>query len=172
MRLLIPAVGLLVLLLVVLRWSDPAPRAELTVAYSDIKTLDPQLVSAMLDVRVSYSLFEGLCTFDPATMDVLPGVAERWDLSEDRRTYTFHLREDARWSNGDAVTAWDFREAWRLALMPDLGPPPYVGFLYFIDGAEAYGQWCLKSLTAIRPDVRRGNSCSESLNTFTISGTT
>ncbi|MAE61450.1 MAG: hypothetical protein CMJ49_08860 [Planctomycetaceae bacterium] len=150
MRLLIPAVGLLVLLLVVLRWSDPSPRAELTVAYSDIKTLDPQLVSAMLDVRVSYSLFEGLCTFDPATMAVLPGVAERWDLSEDRRTYTFHLREDARWSNGDAVTAWDFREAWRLALMPDLGPPPYVGFLYFIDGAEAYGKWCLKTLMAIR----------------------
>lgn len=148
MRLLIPAVGLLALLFAVIWWDNPAPRAELTVAYSDLKTLDPQLVSAMIDVRVSYALFEGLTTFDPATMQVLPGVAKSWDISEDGKTYTFHLRDDARWSTGEPVTAHDFHYAWRLAMMPDLGPP-YIDFLMLIDGARAYGKWCDETLKAI-----------------------
>ncbi|WP_461176820.1 peptide ABC transporter substrate-binding protein [Virgibacillus ainsalahensis] len=66
-----------------------------------------------------------------------PGVAEEWDISEDGLTYTFHLREDANWSNGDPVTAEDFVYAWKLMLDPETASP--AAFLaYFIEGAESY----------------------------------
>ncbi|MBX9976116.1 peptide ABC transporter substrate-binding protein [Cytobacillus firmus] len=64
-------------------------------------------------------------------------IAEKWDISEDGKTYTFHIREDAKWSNGDAVTAGDFEFAWKRLLNPDTGSS--AAFLgYFIEGGEAY----------------------------------
>ncbi|UOE55695.1 peptide ABC transporter substrate-binding protein [Bacillus sp. CMF12] len=64
-------------------------------------------------------------------------IAEKWDLSEDGKTYTFHIREDAKWSNGEPVTAGDFEFAWKRLLNPDTGSS--AAFLgYFIEGGEAY----------------------------------
>jgi dipeptide transport system substrate-binding protein len=64
-------------------------------------------------------------------------IAEKWDVSEDGKTYTFHIREDAKWSNGDPVTAGDFEFAWKRLLNPDTGSS--AAFLgYFIEGGEAY----------------------------------
>lgn len=66
-----------------------------------------------------------------------PAIAEKWDVSEDGTTYTFHLRDDAKWSNGDDVTAGDFVYAWKRLLNPDTGSP--AAFLgYFIEGGEAF----------------------------------
>ncbi|MGX4670745.1 ABC transporter substrate-binding protein [Cerasibacillus sp. JNUCC 74] len=66
-----------------------------------------------------------------------PAIAERWDVSEDGKTYTFHLRKDANWSNGDPVVAKDFIFAWERLLNPDTGSA--AGFLgYFIKGGEAF----------------------------------
>lgn len=64
-------------------------------------------------------------------------IAEKWDVSEDGKTYTFHIREGAKWSNGDPVTACDFEFAWKRLLNPDTGSS--AAFLgYFIEGGEAY----------------------------------
>ncbi|WP_163144688.1 peptide ABC transporter substrate-binding protein [Bacillus sp. 22-7] len=64
-------------------------------------------------------------------------IAEKWDVSEDGKTYTFHIREGAKWSNGDPVTAGDFEFAWKRLLNPDTGSS--AAFLgYFIEGGEAY----------------------------------
>lgn len=64
-------------------------------------------------------------------------TAEKWDVSEDGKTYTFHIRENAKWSNGDSVTAGDFEFAWKRLLDPETGSP--AAFLgYFIEGAEAF----------------------------------
>ncbi|MGN7178214.1 peptide ABC transporter substrate-binding protein [Cytobacillus sp. SAFR-174] len=64
-------------------------------------------------------------------------IAEKWDISEDGKTYTFHIREGAKWSNGDPVTAGDFEFAWKRLLNPDTGSS--AAFLgYFIEGGEAY----------------------------------
>ncbi|KAF0824117.1 peptide ABC transporter substrate-binding protein [Cytobacillus firmus] len=64
-------------------------------------------------------------------------IAEKWDISEDGKTYTFQIREDAKWSNGDPVTAGDFEFAWKRLLNPDTGSS--AAFLgYFIEGGEAY----------------------------------
>src|SRR5699024_6225958 len=65
-----------------------------------------------------------------------PAIAEDWDVSEDGKTYTFHLREDANWSNGDAVTADDFVYAWTEMLSSESeSPAAFLG--YFIEGGEA-----------------------------------
>jgi oligopeptide transport system substrate-binding protein len=67
----------------------------------------------------------------------VPGVAERWEVSPDGLTYTFHLRADARWSNGDLVTATDFLRSWQRVLTPSLAAD-YANLLYVVQNAEAY----------------------------------
>lgn len=64
-------------------------------------------------------------------------TAEKWDVSKDGKTYTFHIRENAKWSNGDPVTAGDFEYEWKRLLDPKTGSP--AAFLgYFIEGGEAF----------------------------------
>jgi oligopeptide transport system substrate-binding protein len=77
-----------------------------------IKSLDPQIVSSVEDSDAVRSLMEGLYNED-GDGNLVPGVALSHDLSEDKTTYTFHLRPEAKWSNGDPVTAGDFVYAWR-----------------------------------------------------------
>lgn len=82
------------------------------------------------------NLMEGLTRLDHEHQPG-PGVAEEWDISEDGLTYTFYLREDAKWSNGDPVLASDFEFAWKYMLDPETASP--AAFLaYYIEGAEEY----------------------------------
>ena len=97
----------------------PAKRADLVFANgAEVETLDPALITSQIDMRVSYALFEGLVTYNRAG-EAVPGVAERWEISSDGTVYTFHLRRDALWSNGERVTARDFVNAWRRVLTPE-----------------------------------------------------
>ncbi|WP_284736156.1 peptide ABC transporter substrate-binding protein [Dongia deserti] len=70
------------------------------------ETMDPQKSTGVTEANIQYEIFEGLTTYSPDG-EVVPGMAEKWDVSDDGKTYTFHLR-DAKWSNGDPVTAEDF----------------------------------------------------------------
>lgn len=82
------------------------------------------------------NIMEGLTRLG-ATHEAEAAIAEKWDVSSDGKVYTFHLRDNAKWSNGDDVTASDFVFAWKHMLNPDTGSP--AAFLgYFIEGAEAY----------------------------------
>jgi len=101
------------------------------------KSLDPHLVTGLIEDRLLSSLFEGLVNIDYETMLPIPGVAESWEISPDGLVYTFHLRADARWSNGDQVTAEDFVYSWQRMLSPALAAE-YAYALYLIDGAEAF----------------------------------
>ena len=102
------------------------------------RDLDPHTVSGTPAVNVLNALFEGLVTYHPTDdAEVWPGVAERWAMSPDGRTWTFHLRADARWSNGDPVTADDFVFSWRRVIAPGLGCE-YADWMYMVAGAEAY----------------------------------
>ncbi|MCB9914322.1 MAG: hypothetical protein H6828_04110 [Planctomycetes bacterium] len=104
---------------------------------AEVSTLDPATVSGVPEGRVLKAIFEGLCVKDPRTLEPLPGVAEAWELSADRRTYTFHLRADARWSNGDPVTAQDFLFSWRRFLHPATAAE-YAYQLWYVRGGEQY----------------------------------
>jgi len=99
-------------------------------------TLDPQLATQAGEFNVLAALFEGLVVEDPVDLHPVPGVAEAWDVSPDKLTYTFHLRATAKWSNGDPVTARDFLESFRRALTPALAAPN-APLLDVIQGAEA-----------------------------------
>jgi oligopeptide transport system substrate-binding protein len=84
---------------------------------AELQSLDPQRGQDVQGADVMRDLFEGL-TSESESGEVIPGVAESWDFSPDTLTYTFHLRHNARWSNGDAVTAEDFAYSLRRALDP------------------------------------------------------
>lgn len=81
-------------------------------------------------------MYENLVSLDDND-NTVPGAAESWDYDEDTLTYTFHLRKDGVWTNGDPVTAKDFEFAWSQALNPDVASD-YAYFLYFIKNAEKY----------------------------------
>jgi ABC-type oligopeptide transport system substrate-binding subunit len=88
----------------------PAAAAEKVLRVANMgepETLDPHKSSTTIESSILRQLFEGLMVLDPAG-DVALGVAESYDISEDGLTYTFRLRDNARWSNGDPVTADDF----------------------------------------------------------------
>lgn len=89
------------------------------------------------EAQIYTALYEGLFTYHPLTMEPIPAVAERWDVSEDGRTYTFHLRSTARYWNGDRVRAQDFRDTWLKLIDPETEAA--YNFLFdVIDGAKAY----------------------------------
>jgi oligopeptide transport system substrate-binding protein len=104
---------------------------------ADPADLDPQVVVAFTDTVIDYALFEGLTTLDAKTSRAVPGLAERWDVSPDGRVYTFHLRPNARWSNGDGVTAGDFVYSFQRILTPSFAAG-YAYMLWPIKNAEAF----------------------------------
>ena len=85
-------------------------------------SVDPQVVEDTIGAEIVRDLFEGLMNQD-AKGNLIPGVATSYDVSDDKMTYTFHLRDNAKWSNGDPVTAGDFVFAWRRAASPALASP-------------------------------------------------
>jgi oligopeptide transport system substrate-binding protein len=91
-------------------------------ALGDPGSLDPHKATTMIEGHVLAELFEGLVTRD-AKGELVPGVASSWTVSDDATTYRFTLRPDARWSNGDAVTAHDFVFAFRRLMAPATGAP-------------------------------------------------
>jgi len=82
------------------------------------QTLDPHLAEGVPSTHILRDLFEGLTTESPDG-DVIPGAAARWNISRDARTYTFYLRRDSLWSNGDPVIAEDFVYGLRRSANPE-----------------------------------------------------
>src|SRR5918997_2335902 len=72
------------------------------------QVFDPALAAVPPDTDAVRAIYEGLTEYDPKTLMPVPGVAARWESSADGREWTFYLRRDARWSNGEPVTARDF----------------------------------------------------------------
>ena len=100
------------------------------------KTLDPQLATGEPEQRILRSLFEGLARLDARSLEPVPGVAESWDISADGKTYTFHLRPNARWTDGHPLTAHDFTYAWRRLQEPSLGSE-YAYIMHMVRYAQA-----------------------------------
>jgi oligopeptide transport system substrate-binding protein len=118
-------------------WSLSAP-ADLTLCNGDEpQSLDPAIVTGQLEGRLCLALFEGLTTRN-AKGDIIPGMAESWERSPDGLTYTFHLRPNLKWSNGDPLTASDFLNSWERVLNPATASE-YAYQLYYLKNAEDYG---------------------------------
>ncbi|HWR41143.1 MAG TPA: peptide ABC transporter substrate-binding protein [Patescibacteria group bacterium] len=102
------------------------------------ETLDPRKAIGVPEGNVMKQIFEGLCNVD-AKGSIVPGVAERWEVAPDAMKFTFYLRANAKWSNGDPVTAQDFEYAWKTLLSPELGSR-YAEQLFCIKNAQQYNK--------------------------------
>ena len=102
------------------------------------KTIDPQLNSAVDGSKVIRNTFEGLMR-EIENGEVENGIAEGYEVSEDGLVYTFHIRDNAKWSDGEDVTAKDFEYAWKRALNPNTAAE-YAYQLFYIKNGEAYNK--------------------------------
>ncbi|MCA1038653.1 peptide ABC transporter substrate-binding protein [Bacillus infantis] len=107
-------------------------------AMSEPPDLDPALATDTTSGWIMDHIFEGLYTKDKDGKPVL-GTAKDVQVSDDGKTYTFTLRDDAKWSDGTPVTAGDFEYAWKRVLNPDTGSS-FAFYLYYLKGAEEYNK--------------------------------
>ncbi len=118
--------------------------------------LDPQTMNAVTDGNILMALFEGLTALDEEHLNAVPSSAERWETSTDGLTWTFHLRPNLRWSNGEPVTAADFVASWRRLLSPTIAADNAY-LLYPVKNAQAFNSGKLTDPSALgvaAPDDR------------------
>ena len=102
------------------------------------RTLDPQTAQGVPEHHIIMGLMEGLLENDPNDQSKqLPGLADGWEHNEDYSVWTFHLRDNAKWSNGDLVTAQDFIFSYKRILTATFGAP-YIDALFILKGAREY----------------------------------
>ncbi len=102
-------------------YAQTAPTGKKEFRWSNGKTpksFDPALAASSPETDIVWAVFEGLTDTNPQTLEAIPAISIKWESAEDFKTWTFHLRKDAKWSNGKPVTAKDFERSWqRLAKM-------------------------------------------------------
>ncbi len=106
------------------------------------ESLDPQIGTGQVEQRIYLALFEGLVEYDPQTLAPIPAIAESWEANADSTEYVFHLRKNARWSNGEPITARDFVYTVRRGLDPALASRA-AGQAYYIKNAKAFNEGAL-----------------------------
>jgi len=152
--------------------TSSGPRADLTYAIPDSwKTIDPSQITSNYEIYIAMGLWEGLTTYDPQSTEPIEGVCYLPpQISPDGRTYLFTLRPDAKWSNGDPVTAQDFIYGWRRAIEP--GSAGEYSFLITdtIQGAKSYFDWrneAVQVLSLLR-DLSEKKEISSSQHEFLV----
>ncbi len=101
------------------------------------ESLDPPMSSGQPEARIFMALYEGLVEYHPKTLVPIPAIAERWLENNDSSEFVFHLRHNARWSNGEPITANDFVYSIRRGLSPELASrSAYLA--YYMKYAKAY----------------------------------
>ena len=101
------------------------------------REIDPQLSTGSPESNIHLALYEGLTRKHPKTLEPTPGIAESWTISDDQRIYTFTLRKDALWSNGDHITADHIVWSFKRSLMPNLASE-WAYMKYYIKNAEEF----------------------------------
>lgn len=127
------------------RAGEPRSRAKLPDAphafrthWHDPNLLDPNLADDSGSIGIIKQLFKGLLEISPEN-EVIPEMAQDWDVQQGGREYVFHLRDDVIWTDGVPVTAGDFEYAWKRTLDPAQNSPA-AGWLYDIRAARAYNR--------------------------------
>lgn len=148
LRLLVPFLLLISLVGISVLSDRPMPKADISIINrGDVSSMDLQTMTWIQDFRIARLCFEGLIRADifTPTYEPRPGVAERWEISPDKKTYTFHLRHEARWNNNTPVTARDFLYAWKRAMLPDVAAD-YVRQVQLIRGGKEFYDWRQKAM--------------------------
>jgi oligopeptide transport system substrate-binding protein len=125
------------------------PPADVTIINgNEPESLDPHIVTGVSEMRITKALFDGLIRLDPRDAKPIPALAERWEISPDGRTYTFHLRTNAVWSTGEPITSADVVWSWFRALNPATAGD-YAGQLFCIKNAEDWYNGKLTNQTQV-----------------------
>ena len=96
-------------------------------------SLDPAMGNGQPEARLYMALYDGLVEYDPKTLAPIPALAERWDINNDSSEFTFHLRRNGRWSNGDPIDANDFVYSFRRAFAKETASRnAYLAVIYEI----------------------------------------
>ena len=111
------------------------------------ETINPHKSTGVTEANIEADLFEGLTSY-AANGDIIPGAAEKWEISDDGKVYTFHLRQNAKWSNGDPVTAADFVYGFQDAVSP-VTAADYAPILDVIVNAQAIREDTEKDLSKL-----------------------
>ena len=112
------------------------------------KALDPHVVTGVTEHNIISALLEGLVTEDPKTLEPQPGAAESWTVSDDGTVYTFALRSNGKWSNGDTVTAHDFVFSFERMLAPGLSAE-YAEMLFVMKNAAAFHEGTITDFSQV-----------------------
>lgn len=119
--------------------------------------LDPQLVTGVTELRLMLALFEGLLRYDPKTLEPRPAIAESWEVSADGLRYVFHLRGNAKFSDGRQISANDFLFSYRRILSPKLASPCASLFFAPVKNALAFARGEISDFSQVgfsAPDAR------------------
>jgi oligopeptide transport system substrate-binding protein len=100
--------------------TPPAGQTMRYITGAEPESLDPQMSSGQPEARIAIAMFEGLLEYNPKTLEPIPGIAERWTNNGDKSEFVFFLRRNAKFSNGDPITARDFVYTIRRGLRPEL----------------------------------------------------
>jgi ABC-type oligopeptide transport system substrate-binding subunit len=101
------------------------------------QTLDPQYMTGQPESRIAAAIFDGLVEYTEENMKPRPSLATNWDVNADGTIWTFHLRNDAKWTDGAPLNANDFVYSWRRAVAPEFAAP-YASLMYVVKFAEPY----------------------------------
>lgn len=155
-RLAVPFIALLVLTLGTVVIDRAGPPADfIMVNRNEVFTLDPQRMSWMQDFRLASALYEPLVRWNNDDFTIEPAAAAMPQISEDQRTYTFRIHDEARWSDGSPVTAHDYIWSWHRAILPDTAAD-YSMMFFAIEGAEELFRWRADQLAEMSRRVEAG----------------
>ncbi|GMO41523.1 MAG: peptide ABC transporter substrate-binding protein [Treponemataceae bacterium] len=107
------------------------------IEYPHEYNLDPQTANYSNEAQLFTGLYEGLFSYDPYSLDPVPALASSYKISRDKKTWTFTIRENARFSNGDDITSYTIKNSWLKLLDPNVDAP-FASLLDCVEGAEAY----------------------------------
>lgn len=149
--------GALLVIVSLYRSTAGGDRADFTyVNPTGINTLDPAVMTWTHDIRIAINIWEGLMAHDPRSGEAIEGSAYWPIVSDDDLVYTFTIRPDARWSNGDPLTADDFIRGWRRAIEPGTASDYSFFISEYVAGAGEYYRWrndAVAELTSMPTDT-------------------
>lgn len=125
------------------------------VSGTEPQSLDPQYMTGQPESRIAVALFDGLVEYEERTMNPRPSLATSWEPNVNGTVWTFHLRNDARWTDGKSITAHDFVYSWRRAVSPEFAAP-YGSMMYIVKNGQPYND-----LSAFVRDPQTGKFATE-----------
>ncbi len=127
-------------------------RGIVEAGFEEPRTLNPLFVADPLSETLSRLLFDGLVALDPVSAEPIPALAESWDVSDDGTTYTFQLRADVRWHDGQPFSANDVVFTFQRLLDPDVRSPRFSRLAERVKAVELIDSRTVR-ITLIRPDA-------------------